>query len=75
VGTGLLVGLARWHSAGVTAKYYGDQNVGANRVIPAGCAAAVTGRSCASTGTPPMVAVDTPLTYDAHGLVILKPQG
>ena len=25
--------------------------------------------------TPPLVAIDTPLTYDAHGLVILKPQG
>ncbi|RON92282.1 hypothetical protein [Pseudomonas fluorescens] len=28
-----------------------------------------------ATGTPPLVAIDTPLTYDAHGLVILKPQG
>ncbi|MHA3739270.1 hypothetical protein ACXR0M_26860 [Pseudomonas sp. Eth.TT006] len=26
-------------------------------------------------GTTPMVAIDTPLTYDAHGLVVLKPQG
>ncbi|WP_434707768.1 hypothetical protein J3P75_18580 [Pseudomonas sp. R1-1] len=26
-------------------------------------------------GTPPLVAIDTPLTYDAKGTVILKPQG
>ena len=25
--------------------------------------------------TPPLVAIDTPLTYDNKGLVILKPQG
>jgi hypothetical protein len=28
-----------------------------------------------SIGTPPLVAIDTPLTYDSKGAVLLKPQG
>ncbi|MBC3778242.1 hypothetical protein [Pseudomonas sp. SWRI99] len=28
-----------------------------------------------SGGTPTLVAIDTPLTYDSRGTVILKPQG